>query len=90
MSAGRLVLAHERPTHLSMITRALFVRLEARTGREQDVENFLRSALNISILRAAHRSGSRCASDPPPSASSTRSPTRTPARPTSRAQWQPP
>lgn len=30
-----------------MITRALFVRLEAKTGREQDVEDFLRSALDI-------------------------------------------
>ncbi|MDX6727754.1 MAG: hypothetical protein QOK49_2559 [Baekduia sp.] len=30
-----------------MITRALFVRMEAKTGREQEVENFLRSALNL-------------------------------------------
>jgi quinol monooxygenase YgiN len=30
-----------------MITRALFVRMEAKTGREQDVESFLRSALDI-------------------------------------------
>jgi quinol monooxygenase YgiN len=30
-----------------MITRALLVRLEAKTGREEDVENFLRSALDI-------------------------------------------
>lgn len=30
-----------------MITRALFVRLEAKTGREREVENFLRSALDI-------------------------------------------
>jgi quinol monooxygenase YgiN len=30
-----------------MINRALFVRLEAKTGREQDVENLLRSALDI-------------------------------------------
>jgi hypothetical protein len=30
-----------------VITRALLVRLEARTGRELDVENFLRSALEI-------------------------------------------
>jgi quinol monooxygenase YgiN len=30
-----------------MITRALFVRLEAKTGREQEVESFLRSALDI-------------------------------------------
>jgi quinol monooxygenase YgiN len=30
-----------------MITRALFVRLEAKTGREQEVENFLRSALDL-------------------------------------------
>jgi len=30
-----------------MITRALFVRLEAKTGREQEVERFLRSALDI-------------------------------------------
>lgn len=29
-----------------MITRALFVRLEAKTGREQEVESFLRDALN--------------------------------------------
>jgi quinol monooxygenase YgiN len=29
-----------------MITRALFVRLEAKTGREQEVESFLRAALN--------------------------------------------
>jgi quinol monooxygenase YgiN len=29
-----------------MITRALFVRLEAKTGREQELENFLRSALD--------------------------------------------
>jgi len=30
-----------------MITRALFVRLEAKTGREHEVERFLRSALDI-------------------------------------------
>ena len=30
-----------------MITRALFVRLEAKTGREEEVENFLRKALDI-------------------------------------------
>src|SRR3979409_1077716 len=30
-----------------MITRALFGRLEAKTGREQEVENLLRSALDI-------------------------------------------
>ena len=30
-----------------MITRALFVRLEAKTGREQEVESFLRAALNM-------------------------------------------
>ena len=30
-----------------MITRALFVRREAKTGREQEVERFLRSALEI-------------------------------------------
>jgi quinol monooxygenase YgiN len=30
-----------------MITRALFVRLEAKAGRERDVEDFLRSALDI-------------------------------------------
>ena len=30
-----------------MITRALFVRLEAKTGREDEVEQFLRSALDI-------------------------------------------
>ena len=30
-----------------MITRALFVRLEAKSGREQEVETFLRSALDI-------------------------------------------
>jgi hypothetical protein len=30
-----------------MITRALFVRLDAKTGREQEVERFLRSALDI-------------------------------------------
>jgi quinol monooxygenase YgiN len=30
-----------------MITCALFVRLEAKTGRELDVENLLRSALDI-------------------------------------------
>ena len=30
-----------------MITRALFVRLEAKSGREQEVENFLRSALDL-------------------------------------------
>jgi len=30
-----------------MITRALFVRLEAKTGSEQEVERFLRSALDI-------------------------------------------
>ena len=30
-----------------MITRALFVRLEAKTGREDEVERFLRSALDI-------------------------------------------
>lgn len=29
-----------------MITRALFVRLEAKTGREQEVESFLRGALS--------------------------------------------
>lgn len=29
-----------------MITRALFVRLEAKTGREQEVESFLRAALS--------------------------------------------
>ena len=29
-----------------MITRALFVRLEAKTGREQGVESFLRPALD--------------------------------------------
>jgi quinol monooxygenase YgiN len=30
-----------------MITCALFVRLEAKEGRELDVENFLRSALDV-------------------------------------------
>ena len=30
-----------------MLTRALFVRLEAKTGREQEVEDFLRSALDL-------------------------------------------
>jgi hypothetical protein len=30
-----------------MITRALFVRLEAKTGREEEVEGFLRSALDL-------------------------------------------
>jgi quinol monooxygenase YgiN len=30
-----------------MITRALFVRLEAKTGREEEVETFLRRALDI-------------------------------------------
>ncbi len=30
-----------------MITRALFVRMEAKTGREQEVESFLRGALDI-------------------------------------------
>jgi quinol monooxygenase YgiN len=30
-----------------MITCALFVRLEAKTGHEMDVENFLRSALDL-------------------------------------------
>jgi quinol monooxygenase YgiN len=35
------------PYFLNMITRALFVRMEAKTGREQEVENFLRSALNL-------------------------------------------
>ena len=30
-----------------MITRALFVRLEAKTGREQEVEGFLRGALDV-------------------------------------------
>ena len=30
-----------------MITRALFVRLEAKTGREHEVERFLRSAVDI-------------------------------------------
>jgi quinol monooxygenase YgiN len=30
-----------------MITRALFVRMEAKTGSEQEVENFLRSALDL-------------------------------------------
>ena len=29
-----------------MITRALLVRLEAKTGREQEVESFLRAALS--------------------------------------------
>src|SRR6188472_1672381 len=29
-----------------MITRALFVRLEAKSGREEEVESFLRAALN--------------------------------------------
>ncbi len=29
-----------------MITRASFVRLEAKTGREEEVESFLRGALN--------------------------------------------
>ncbi|MEA2180477.1 MAG: hypothetical protein QOG77_3774 [Solirubrobacteraceae bacterium] len=29
-----------------MITTALFVRLEAKTGREEEVESFLRAALN--------------------------------------------
>src|SRR5689334_20837207 len=30
-----------------MITRGLFVRLEAETGSEQEVENFLRPALDL-------------------------------------------
>src|SRR4051812_11580090 len=30
-----------------MITRALFVRLEAKTGREQELESFLRGALDL-------------------------------------------
>jgi quinol monooxygenase YgiN len=30
-----------------MITRALFVRLEAKTGREEEVETFLRRALDL-------------------------------------------
>jgi quinol monooxygenase YgiN len=30
-----------------MISRALFVRLEAKTGHEEEVESFLRSALDI-------------------------------------------
>jgi quinol monooxygenase YgiN len=30
-----------------MVTRGLFVRLEAKTGREEEVESFLRSALDI-------------------------------------------
>jgi quinol monooxygenase YgiN len=30
-----------------MITRALFVRLEAKTGREQELESLLRSALDL-------------------------------------------
>jgi quinol monooxygenase YgiN len=36
-----------RRTWQSLITRALFVRREAKTGREQEVERFLRSALEI-------------------------------------------
>ena len=32
---------------MGMITRALFVRMEAKTGREQEVEDFLRSALDL-------------------------------------------
>lgn len=32
---------------VGMITRALFVRMEAKTGREQEVEDFLRSALDL-------------------------------------------
>ena len=30
-----------------MVTRALFVRLEAKPGREQEVENFLRGGLPV-------------------------------------------
>jgi quinol monooxygenase YgiN len=41
-----LVRARHRRTPLRMITRALFVRLEAKTGREEEVESFLRAALN--------------------------------------------
>ena len=42
-----LVRAGMRRTWQSLITRALFVRREAKTGREQEVERFLRSALEI-------------------------------------------
>ena len=36
-----------RPKSIGMITRALFVRMEAKAGREQEVEDFLRSALDL-------------------------------------------
>jgi quinol monooxygenase YgiN len=41
-----LVRAGERRIWHNMITRALFVRLEAKTGREDEVETFLRGALD--------------------------------------------
>ena len=41
-----------------MVTRALFVRLEAKTGREEDVEAFLKSALPSSNASRQPRPGS--------------------------------
>jgi hypothetical protein len=39
-----------------MITRALFVRLEAKTDREEKVESFLRSALDVVDMEDGTRS----------------------------------
>ena len=41
--SSALVRARHRRTPLRMIARELFVRLEAKAGREEEVESFLRA-----------------------------------------------
>lgn len=50
---------------------ALLARLEAKPGKEEEVERFLRGALPLAEAEPGTRTGSRCASGRPPSASTT-------------------
>lgn len=59
-----------------MVTVALFVRLEAKPGKEKDVEQFLRNGLPWSMTSHQPRPGSASVSAPRPSVSLMPFPTR--------------
>jgi hypothetical protein len=71
-----------------MVTVALLVRIEAKPGKEAEVESFLRSGLPSSKGSQQRPSGSGFALDPRRSISSMRSRTRRAGKHTSRAASQ--
>ncbi len=65
-----------------MVTVALYVKLEAKRGKEAEVESFLKGGLAIVQEEPATTRGSRSAWAPRPSASSTPFRTKRAGRPT--------